>query len=115
MLIKGDFPAFADAAVLSAVRWHTTGRAGMPLAEALLYLADYIEEGRTFPDCVALRDKFFAANPKEMDMPARLAHLAAILVLSLEMTVNDLTAAGSPVCQDTLDALSYFQTVQNPF
>ena len=115
LVIARDFPAFADAAVLSAVRWHTTGRAEMSLAEALLYLADYIEEGRTFPDCVALRDKFFAANPKEMDMPARLAHLAAILVLSLEMTVNDLTAAGAPVCQDTLDALSYFQTVQNPF
>ncbi|MCP3762663.1 bis(5'-nucleosyl)-tetraphosphatase (symmetrical) YqeK [Domibacillus sp. A3M-37] len=35
--------------VLSAIRWHTTGRPGMTRLEKIVYLADYIEPGRLFP------------------------------------------------------------------
>lgn len=38
-----------DEEVLSAIRWHTTGRPGMTLLEKIVYLADYIEPGRRFP------------------------------------------------------------------
>ena len=57
-LIKRDFPEYADDEIVSAVRWHTTGRRGMTTFESIVYLADYIEDTRTFPDCVELR-KFF--------------------------------------------------------
>ena len=40
-LIATDYPDFATETVISAVRWHTTGRENMTLAEKLLYLADY--------------------------------------------------------------------------
>ncbi|MBQ3064504.1 MAG: HD domain-containing protein [Clostridia bacterium] len=115
LVIVRDFPDFATDALLSAVRWHTTGRAGMTLTEAILYLADYIEEGRTFPDCVALRERFFAVHPEKMTRTARLLHLAEVVRISLEMTVADLTAAGAPVCADTLAALSWLKAEQNPF
>ena len=115
LVIARDFPAFATNALLSAVRWHTTGRAGMSLCEAILYLADYIEEGRKFPDCVALRHRFFDAEPQKMDRTARLSHLAAVVRESLEMTVADLAGVGAPVCRDTLEALDFFKTEQTPF
>jgi len=35
-----------DPAILSAIHWHTTGRAGMTLLEKILYVADYIEPRR---------------------------------------------------------------------
>ncbi len=35
-----------DPAVLSAIRWHTTGRGGMTLLEKIIYIADYIEPAR---------------------------------------------------------------------
>lgn len=35
-----------DEAVLSAIRWHTTGRAGMTDLEKIVYLADMIEPNR---------------------------------------------------------------------
>ena len=113
LAVARDFPELATKELLSAVRWHTTGRADMTLTETLLYLADYIEEGRSFPDCVALRHRFFDAAPQAMDMPARLAHLAAVVRESLAMTVRDLSSAGAPVCEDTLAALDFFE--QNPF
>lgn len=35
-----------DEAVLSAIRWHTTGRPDMSLLDKIVYVADYIEPGR---------------------------------------------------------------------
>ncbi|SDK52862.1 bis(5'-nucleosyl)-tetraphosphatase (symmetrical) YqeK [Sediminibacillus albus] len=42
--------------VLSAIRWHTTGRAAMSHIEKLVFLADYIEPGRDFPGVDQVRD-----------------------------------------------------------
>ncbi|MBE6604338.1 MAG: HD domain-containing protein [Ruminococcaceae bacterium] len=107
LVIAAEFSAFATPTVLSAVRWHTTGHADMTLPEALLYLADYIEPGRTFADCVALRRAFFEAEPEKMDMTARLRHLWQILLLSFDDTLAALAAEGAPTCADTLAARSF--------
>ena len=45
--------------LVSAVRYHTTGRADMTIAEKIIYLADFIDMSRKFEDCVVLRDYFF--------------------------------------------------------
>ncbi|MFS8512340.1 MAG: bis(5'-nucleosyl)-tetraphosphatase (symmetrical) YqeK, partial [Planifilum fulgidum] len=37
-----------DEEVLNAIRSHTTGRPGMSLLEKVVFLADYIEPGRSF-------------------------------------------------------------------
>jgi len=37
-----------DEEVLDAIRFHTTGRPGMSLLEKVIFLADYIEPGRSF-------------------------------------------------------------------
>ena len=63
LLIPDIYPEFATDDVISAVRWHTTGRENMALFEKLLYLADYIDMSRDFEDCVKLREIFFSAKP----------------------------------------------------
>lgn len=45
-----------DDVILSAIRYHTTGRAGMTLEEKIVFLADYIEPGRTFPQAKTTRE-----------------------------------------------------------
>ncbi len=37
-----------DEEILSAIRWHTTGRRGMTLLEKIIYIADLIEPSRDF-------------------------------------------------------------------
>lgn len=37
-----------DSEILSAITYHTTGKAGMSLLDKIIYLADIIEPGRTF-------------------------------------------------------------------
>ena len=102
--IPVQFPAFATPELIAAVRWHTTGRADMTLTEAILFLADYIEEGRTFPDCIALRDRFFEADPAAMPISARRCHLRDVLLLSFDYTLSELEASGGSVCLDSLAA-----------
>lgn len=48
ILVKEE-AGIEDADVLSAIRWHTTGRAGMTQLDKIVYLADYMEPGRKFP------------------------------------------------------------------
>ena len=110
LIIPERYPDLADAELLSAVRWHTTGRAGMTLCEALLYLADIIEEGRDFADCIALRHAFFDPVPEKMDTKARLRHLRDVLRLSYENLIPKLQARGSAVC---LDSIAAFEELTN--
>ena len=44
-----------DPEILDAVWYHTTGKAGMELFSKIIYIADYIEPNRTYPDVEVLR------------------------------------------------------------
>lgn len=101
ILIPQKYAAFATETVISAVRWHTTGREGMTLTEKLLYLADYIDESRIFPDCVRLRSYFWGANPENMGMEDRLIHLRRTLIMSYDMTMRALINEGAVISPDT--------------
>ena len=103
-LIPREYRKFAHPTVIEAVRWHTTGRADMSLTEKLLYLADYIDESRTFENCVRLRRFFWDARPEDMGKEQRLALLRDTLILSYRLTVEDLIAEGLPVAIDTVEA-----------
>lgn len=100
-VIERDFPEFADEEILSAVRWHTTGRADMTLGEELLFLADYIEDTRTFESCVTLREFFWNGVDGAAD---KAAHLTDTMIMALDMTVNELCDERQPIHLDTMSA-----------
>lgn len=98
---KTVLPSLVDDAVFDAIRFHTTGRVCMSLPEKLLYLADYIEPTRTFPDCVRLRQFFYDAMASK-DNPE--AVLNKTLILSFDMTIEDLLRSRCPIHPDTVAA-----------
>ena len=102
LLIEQDYPAFAHPTVIEAVRWHTTGRVGMSICEKLVYLADYIDLSRTFPDCVALREMFWGADPAGMGDAVREAHLREVLISSYDRTIAALLEEGALISQETV-------------
>ena len=103
-VIRRDFPDFAVPELLSAVRWHTTGRANMPLTDELLFLADLTEPTRTFSNCVALRRLLWEPDPAKMTPSDRLLHLDTVLIACYEDIQKRLTAAGLPLSRDTAEA-----------
>lgn len=102
--IEAELSDFDDPIIVNAVRWHTTGHVGMTLTEKLLYLADYIDESRTFPNCVILRRYFWGAEPERMNRTEREALLRDTLILSYDMTIRDLLTDGTPVADETVGA-----------
>ncbi len=107
-LAKKDFPRYADSEVISGIRWHTTGYAGMDMFESIIYLADYIEKTRTFDECVALR-KFFCDGLREADGDDRKYRLfLETMVMSFDMTVRILTEEKSLIDRNTVEARNSF-------
>ena len=93
-----------DARVFRAIRYHTTARAHMDLWEKLLYLADYIEDTRTWPSCVALRQRFWCAQVEQLPPQELTAHLNATLLCALDDTIQTLLNEHMSIDPDTIDA-----------
>lgn len=106
-LIPDLYPEFADEEIIGCVRWHTTAREGISIPEAVVYLADYIDDSRTFEDCVALRHFFWDAEPEKMSDKERVEHLRKTLIMSLDMTITALIADGMTVSDDTFKARNF--------
>lgn len=80
-----------DGDILQAVRYHTTGRAGMSLLQKVLFVADFTSADRTYPD---------------VDVMRRLADesLDKAIVYGIDYTIRELLAGGRPIHPDTVAA-----------
>ena len=78
--------------VYEAIRWHTTGKAGMTELEKIIYLADYIEPNRDLDGIDQLRKLSYSDLNKAVK-------------LGLEMAVADLLARRKTPCRETLEAI----------
>ena len=105
---KHLFGDLIDSEIYDSINYHTTGRANMTLFEIIIYLADYIEEGRTFGDCVTLREYFYDGISKAQDFSDKLEVLRKTLVLSFDLTIQNLIRDGEPICSDTVLARNCF-------
>lgn len=108
LVARRDFSEYCDEGIVNAVRWHTTGRAGMTVFEMLIYLADYIEDTRTFEDCIKLRKQFYAGIEKAQNDNEKLSVLREAMITSFDMTVKCLIEEGALVDRDTIEARNWF-------
>ena len=106
-LIAEKYPSFADDEVISAVRWHTTGKPHMTLTEKIIYLADYIDMSRKFEDCVKLRNLFWSVDFSKMTEEEKTAHLRDVLIFSYDLTIRGLLDEEKLVDPNTIEARNY--------
>ena len=85
-----DELGISDCEILSAVRYHTTGKAGMSLFDKLIYVADYISAERNYPDVSVMRTLSF----KNLDEAC---------LYSLQYTLRTLSAKETVIHPDSLD------------
>lgn len=95
------FPEFAAPELLQAVRLHTTGDGRMTVADMLLFIADFTEEGRVYDSCVAAR-KALHAGPE--DGEDKIAFLRRIFVLVCDGVLAELLRRSSPIALRTVAA-----------
>lgn len=82
-----------DEEILDAIRYHTTGRAGMGRLEKIIYLADTIEPNRDFPAVAELR----ALAERDLDEAVRRC---------LEYSIRWVEQSGKKVDAATIEALA---------
>lgn len=107
LVIPSKYPEFATPEIISAVRYHTTGRADMTISEKIIYLADYIDMSRKFEDCVALRDYFFDFDFANASENEKIAHLNDTLIMSYNLTIRGLLDDGKHIDKTTFEARNY--------
>ena len=85
------FLGIDDKEIVSAIRYHTTAKAGMSKLETVLYLADFTSADRDYNDVDVMR--------KLVDESAEKA-----LSYALSYTINELLEKGAPIHPDTVSA-----------
>jgi nicotinate-nucleotide adenylyltransferase len=83
-----------DEEILSAVRYHTTGKEDMSLLEKILYVADLTSEDRNYPDIKEVREL------AEQD-------LDKTCLRGLSFTIEDNARRNRPINTDTVKAYNY--------
>lgn len=84
-----------DDAVISAIRYHTTGKAGMSKEEKIVFIADLISADRCYPDIETMREKAEEG-------------LDGAMLYALVFLLGDLSKRNKPIHPLTLEAYNYF-------
>lgn len=87
-----------DEEVLSAIRWHTTGKADMSLLDKIIYTADFISAERNYPDADVMR----SLAKQSLD---------DAMLYSLQYTINKLASNAKLIYPATLEC--YNSVVEN--
>ncbi|MBR2370867.1 MAG: bis(5'-nucleosyl)-tetraphosphatase (symmetrical) YqeK [Clostridia bacterium] len=103
-VIPSIFPELATDEILSAVRWHTTGKPDMSVMEKIIFLADFIEDGRTYESCLRVREYYLSADMKGMTLTQRLHHLDLTTLECLDSMIRVLERERVLVCPDSTEA-----------
>lgn len=95
--VAQQYFGLADENLLNAIRYHTSGRAGMSEAEMLLYLCDMLEDGRKFDGVDELRKVFYSAD------------LSHAMLAALEHQITYLNSVGGDIYPLTKQAYLYLK------
>lgn len=80
-----------DSEILSAIRWHTTARAGMTLLDKVIFIADFISADRDYDGVERMREKAYVS-------------LESAMLEGLQFTLAELIENGWAVHEDSLAA-----------
>jgi predicted HD superfamily hydrolase involved in NAD metabolism len=92
-ILRSEF-GVTDEEVLNAVRSHTTGRTGMSLLEEIVYVADAIEENRSYEGLSELQEQ-------------ALTDLDGACLFIMDWTLESLKKKGREPDHDTIEAREF--------
>ena len=100
IVIKRDFPEYATENVLSAVLKHTVLDPEMSLFDEIIYVADFIEESRSYKACIEMRDYVISSLTDNTEKNAMLIHKATLKIL--DFTLDFINKKGLYVVDKTV-------------
>ena len=92
-----------DRDIINAVRWHTSGRAGMSILEKTVYIADFISEDRDYPGVSEIRRQ--AGESLELAMYEGIKFTVTVLMKEKSYVDPNVTAAYNDVIDKLTEGL----------
>ena len=83
-----------DESILSAIKYHTTGKVNMSTLDKIIFLADMIEQTRNYDEVDILRKKAFS-------------NFDEALIMGFDSTINHVVSSGGLLHTDTVEARNY--------
>lgn len=100
VVISRDFPEYATENVLSAILKHTVLDANMTVFDEIIYVADFIEENRSYKACVDMRDYVLSALSD--NIAENVIHLHKATLKILDFTLDFINKNGLFVVDKTV-------------
>ena len=107
-VIRRDFPEYSTDNVLSAVKNHTTGAPDMSLFDEVIFISDYIEAGRSFFECVSLREWLYDSLRASRDCEEAKFHLHDAVIKCLDNTIRHIVGKGAYLHERTVSTRNAF-------
>lgn len=96
-VILREFPNFATDNILKSVSSHTLGDPNMSIFDKIIYIADYVEDGRKFKSCEVVRSFLFDSLSEENNMDENYRVLNRAIVMSIDNIVLALNSRGEKI------------------
>lgn len=106
--VLSSFSEYATSEILSAIRNHTLGSPDMSIFDEIIFISDYVEDGRVYPACVEVRECLYRDLQSAKCADDLRLSLHRAVVNSLDYTISSLRARGSKVHEQTIVTFNTF-------
>lgn len=96
IVVKNDFQKFALPYILSSVLNHTVGSKDMTVFDKIIFISDYIEDTRTYPSCIEVRETLYSLLQNALESEKIIALNKACLA-SIDATISSLKKRNLPI------------------
>jgi len=107
-VILRDFSDVASDDILSAVRNHTLGSPDMSIFDEIIFISDYIEDGRTYTDCIRVRKSLYSALEAASNREECIQHLHRATREILDYTIIYIISKGAFLHERTVQTRNAF-------
>lgn len=95
VLAKREFPDYVSDDILSAIFNHTLGQVGMSLFDKIIFISDYIEDGRKAAPCIEVRN--YLKEALTADDVLNIRALDNAIVMAISHTESFVSSRGGKV------------------
>ena len=110
-VIMLEFPRYSTDEILHAVMYHTLGDPAMNLFSEIIFLSDYIEQGRKYQSCINVRNSLFEALSSAATYEERVKALHTATVASINNTMLSLKERGITLDERSLKTKIAFEAL----
>lgn len=110
-LIKRDYSIYATEDILSSVFNHTLGAKDMSIFDEIIFISDFIEEGRRYDASIKVREELFSSISAAKNYEDKLLALHKASLSSIESTIAILEKRDLHVNEKTIEAKNYFSNL----